>query len=343
MTAQENKEAAPVGTGRDPQLTSSLGDSSKTEITAPACPPQAEFAGSFLADRAEHIRMLGKRVIADVIEIGRLLVECRDHPDMKHGDWLPWLERELGWSDQQARRFIHVYELSHQGKFNKLLNLDLPISGLYLLAAPSTPEVARAEVIARAEAGEKLKHNTVKKIIFEKKNLTRPGGRADCDPEDSVAPPKIETPDIEGKSAPPNLRAVCHQHQPHQISQMLNQAPVAALTEALADKGFSWFRTVMPAAWRDATENFVLNRYAEEGNPDHLLTKILRTTLSKIKIADAPGTDPAVAKSNEREAIAALRKIIALLASSRFEVTHITVGTKKAITGIVGRRLRVAP
>jgi hypothetical protein len=256
---------------------------------------------------------------------------------MKHGDWLPWLERELGWSDQQARRFIHVYELSHQGKFNKLLNLDVPISGLYLLAAPSTPEVARAEVIARAEAGEKLEHNTVKKIVLEKKKLIRPAGSADCDSEDSIAQRKIETPDIEGKSAPPDPRAVCHQYQPHQITQMLNQAPVTALTEALADKGFSWFQTVMPAAWRDEIEDFVLNRYAEEGNPDNLLTKILRTTLSKIKTADASGTDPAVAKSNEREAIAALRKIVALLASSRFEVTHITVGTKKAITDITGR------
>jgi len=39
------------------------------------------------------------------------------------------------------------------GKSDKLSNLDVPVSGLYLLAAPSTPEEARAEVIDRAEQG----------------------------------------------------------------------------------------------------------------------------------------------------------------------------------------------
>ena len=120
---------------------------------------------TFLTERAEQIRVLGKRVISDVIEIGRLLVECRDHPDMKHGNWQPWLKREFGWSDQQARRFIHVYELSHEGKFNNLLNLDVPISGLYQLAAPSTPDSAREEVITRAESGGRLKHAEVQAII----------------------------------------------------------------------------------------------------------------------------------------------------------------------------------
>lgn len=46
-----------------------------------------------------------------------------------------------------ATRFINVYDM---GKSNNLLDLDVPISGLYLLAAPGTPEEARAEAIARA-------------------------------------------------------------------------------------------------------------------------------------------------------------------------------------------------
>jgi DNA modification methylase len=120
-------------------------------------------ADSFLVDAAARIRALGKRVIADAIEIGRLLADCKDR--CGHGNWLPWLEREFGWSDQQARRFIHVHELSCEGKFNKLLNLAVPISGLYLLAAPSTSEAARAAVVDRAEAGERLKHAEVRDII----------------------------------------------------------------------------------------------------------------------------------------------------------------------------------
>jgi hypothetical protein len=35
---------------------------------------------TFLAGRAERIRVLAKRVISDVIEIGRLLAECIEEP-----------------------------------------------------------------------------------------------------------------------------------------------------------------------------------------------------------------------------------------------------------------------
>jgi hypothetical protein len=44
-------------------------------------------------------------------------------------------------------------------------NLDLPMRSLYLLAAPSTPEPARTEVIQRAEAGEHFTHAQVKEIV----------------------------------------------------------------------------------------------------------------------------------------------------------------------------------
>jgi hypothetical protein len=43
--------------------------------------------------------------------------------------------------------------------------LDVPVSGLYLLAAPSTPEEARDEVIARAESGEVLSVTDVQRRI----------------------------------------------------------------------------------------------------------------------------------------------------------------------------------
>jgi hypothetical protein len=44
-------------------------------------------------------------------------------------------------------------------------DLMLPTKGLYLLAAPSTPEPARTEVIQRAEAGEHFTHAQVKEIV----------------------------------------------------------------------------------------------------------------------------------------------------------------------------------
>jgi Protein of unknown function (DUF3102) len=115
-----------------------------------------------LTEHATAIRQLGKRVIADVIEIGRRLAECRRILKEDSG-WRAWLEDELKWSPQTAGRFIQVYELSQE--CSNVEHLDLPVSALYLLAAPSTPEEARNEVIERAQAGEPVSVAETKRIV----------------------------------------------------------------------------------------------------------------------------------------------------------------------------------
>src|SRR5262249_62087143 len=47
----------------------------------------------------------------------------------------------------------------------KLGNLGLPVSALYQLAAPSTPEAAKIEVIERAQAGEAVTVGEVKRVV----------------------------------------------------------------------------------------------------------------------------------------------------------------------------------
>ena len=54
-----------------------------------------------LAQNAEAIRALGKRVIGDIIEIGRRLTEAKKI--VGHGNWLPWLDREFGWRTRRLR------------------------------------------------------------------------------------------------------------------------------------------------------------------------------------------------------------------------------------------------
>ena len=69
-----------------------------------------------------------------------------------YGDWLPWLEREFAWTEMTATRYtryMNLFTLSL--KSNTVLDLDLPMGGLYLLAAPSTPDGPAAVTIpARA-------------------------------------------------------------------------------------------------------------------------------------------------------------------------------------------------
>jgi hypothetical protein len=141
-----------------------------------------------LAKHATAIRRLGKRVVADVIEIGRLLTECKRI--CGHGNWLPWLDREFGWTDDTALNFMRVYELSKSRNFR---DLSLPLSALYLLAAPSTPQEARDEIIERAQAGETIPVAEAKRIIEHSKDQQQPRKRtkpqaAQLPPRDDIGP-----------------------------------------------------------------------------------------------------------------------------------------------------------
>jgi hypothetical protein len=120
-----------------------------------------------LAEHAAAIRRLGKQTVESVIEIGRHLTEAKAEIKKLGESWGDWLEAEFKWSDQQARRFMHVFE--RKSGLNKLLNSDFPISALYLLAAPSTPPEARDEVIKRAEAGEQVTVAEVKTAVAKRK------------------------------------------------------------------------------------------------------------------------------------------------------------------------------
>jgi hypothetical protein len=83
--------------------------------------------------------------------IGQWLSEVKERLD--HGDWLNWQKAEFAWSQRTAYRFIEVFEAV---KVANLANLEIDVSALYLIAAPSTPEPVRQEVIERAQQGEPI-------------------------------------------------------------------------------------------------------------------------------------------------------------------------------------------
>jgi hypothetical protein len=134
------------GAGRLPQQQASPENAPAGSVEAAAAADQQS-----LAHHAEVIRSLGKRVVGDIIEIGRRLIEAKKIAG--HGYWRSWLKREFSWKETTALNFMRVHELSKSANF---VDLRLPVSSLYLLAAPSTPHEAREDVIERAESGETI-------------------------------------------------------------------------------------------------------------------------------------------------------------------------------------------
>jgi hypothetical protein len=143
------------------------------------------FSDPVLAEHAVEIRRLGKRAIEDIIAIGRHLAEARDHA---LGFWLQWLKSEFGWSDQRAYRCIHLFEARESSALHKLWGADLPLSALYILAAPSTPEEARREIAERVEAGEKTTVAEIRETVRKAKKAKTNGAAAEAGGD--------ETPDI---------------------------------------------------------------------------------------------------------------------------------------------------
>jgi hypothetical protein len=121
------------------------------------------------------IRALGKRMIGDVLEIARRLAEAKVLAEKVggHAYWLRWIDQEFSWGEQTARNFLNVRSFGEKlsVKFTdlNLADLSLPVSGLYALAAPNTPDEAREAVIERAQNGERLSVKDVKNLIDEER------------------------------------------------------------------------------------------------------------------------------------------------------------------------------
>src|SRR5262245_60793240 len=114
-----------------------------------ASKPLSKPTRLILRAHAREIQRLGRRARGDIIGIGRRLSDAKEL--LGHGRFLTWLAAEFGWSDKTAERFMSVYALA--GKFDNLSNLEVPISALYLLAAPSTPDKALEAVAMRVGNG----------------------------------------------------------------------------------------------------------------------------------------------------------------------------------------------
>ena len=117
---------------------------------------------AFVLERAERIHELARKTAEGIVRIGQHLAEVKTR--LGHGNFLEWIEREFAWNRMSAERFMRVHE---QFKMHNLCNLEIDVSALYLIAAPSTPEPVRVEVMRRAESGEVVTHEAAQIIRQE--------------------------------------------------------------------------------------------------------------------------------------------------------------------------------
>lgn len=78
-----------------------------------------------------------------------------------HGYFRNWLTTEFNWSIWTATKYMQVAD---KFKCVKFTHLDIAVSALYELAAPSTPSAAFDEAIERAFGGETITYSKAKAI-----------------------------------------------------------------------------------------------------------------------------------------------------------------------------------
>jgi Protein of unknown function (DUF3102) len=103
------------------------------------------------------------KTAAIVWQIGKNLVAVRRQ--IGNGQFNRWLKAEFDWSRRTAYNFINVYEAVPESMRAKFARMDISVSALYLLAAPSTPAEIRCDFFDRAMAGERISYRAVERAI----------------------------------------------------------------------------------------------------------------------------------------------------------------------------------
>ena len=119
---------------------------------------QAFDYSSLAPDLADDARAVAQRVRAGhvrtmqtILEMGRELSGLKVR--LGHGSFGRWLEAEFGAVARTAQNYMSAAE--RFGSTPELISL-LPPATVYALAAPSTPEPVRTEVVRRLAQGERL-------------------------------------------------------------------------------------------------------------------------------------------------------------------------------------------
>lgn len=124
---------------------------------------------------AAEIRTFTASMLNNIIEIGRRMVEAKAL--LPHGEFLPWLKEQTGYSSSTANNFMRLYEAygSQQGSlFGAELNCQTFGNLTYskALALLSVPESER-EAFVEEQDVENLSTRELKELIAERNALLR--------------------------------------------------------------------------------------------------------------------------------------------------------------------------
>lgn len=165
---------------------------------------------------ARSIHQLERGIVTGMIAIGKRLIEVKGM--LEHGQFTAWVEGEFGLAERTAQNWMNMARTYSDPEKAKKFSVFNP-SVMYLLAAPSTPDEARAEVEQAAAAGHKVTVEFAKEAIRKAK------------PEPVTYAPIHQ---LEGKVK--EWLALLHNAEPDQVLDALKTFPYSGIwTDKLRD------------------------------------------------------------------------------------------------------------
>jgi hypothetical protein len=135
-----------------------------TQFEYDILPPQKRIP---IQKIALEIKESLRKTVRTVWETGKKLAEVRSQVETSHFNL--WLKAEFDWSRRTAYNFISVYEAFPEFSSANFAQLNISISALYLLAAPSMHQATRKKIMSQALSGEYISHKVIQKAIEEVK------------------------------------------------------------------------------------------------------------------------------------------------------------------------------
>ena len=122
-----------------------------------------------LGSVADRVRNRLGNMTANIVEIGHELRAVKQR--LEHGEFLNWVELACKLSARTAQLMMKAAEWA-EGKNEIVAHLEP--TAIYLLAAPSTPDSIRREVLSGLEHGQRPTPRLIKDMIRAAKEMTRP-------------------------------------------------------------------------------------------------------------------------------------------------------------------------
>ena len=172
----------------------------------------------------------------------------------------PWSKAEFNWTERTARNFMGAARLMH-GK-GEIISA-LPITGIYMLNSPSTPDAVRDAIVGRVENGEVMSAKKINAAIAEGKraHAAEQAKLADELAEqkrlDRLTPASRERSKKKKAERQKQFETEKEEHaQREQAAEAAADQAVAFLVEHLGADLQTFAQLVKTAAWRFETKLF---------------------------------------------------------------------------------------